>query len=223
MNGRPVTINEIKKIIELRKTGHSLPEIMKATNRGSSTVFHYAKNVHVLPMYANILKIKRGGSKNKAEKAWHTANVTASQIFDNSFNRVNRLILLAGLYWGEGSKRELSLINSDPTLIKTFVLCLQDLGIRTSELKVSLRLHEELNVKDSIKYWSHLLNVNPRLISSIEVIEGKEKGKLKYGMCRIRVAKSATYFKLLMSLIGNIRNQFNAAVVQRIEQGTPKP
>ncbi len=53
------------------------------------------------------------------------------------------------------------------------------------------------------------------------------------GFCRIihqwekvellkRSMNGARYFKLIMSMIHLIREQFNAAVVQRIEQETPK-
>lgn len=40
-------------------------------------------------------------------------------------------------------------------------------------------------------------------------------------MCRVRVAKGGSYFKLIMSMIDLIKSDFNAAVVQWIEQRSP--
>ncbi len=58
MRGKPISQNEIKRIKYLRERGWSLPEIIKVTKRGSSTVFKYAKDVSVLAKYRNTLKEK---------------------------------------------------------------------------------------------------------------------------------------------------------------------
>ncbi len=223
MRGKPITKKEISKIIRLRKTGHSLPEIVRALQRGSSTVFKYTKDVEIPSPYLSQLKIKRGGSRKRANKAWGEARLQADKRMSRSLSADQRLYLLVGLYWGEGNKTELNLINSDPGLIKTFISCLSDLGIRKDQIKIGLRIHDDIRAADAIDFWSHLLSINASAIRSIEIIKGKKTAKLRYGMCRVRVAKSAPYFKLLISLINKVKDSFNAAVVQRIEQGTPKP
>ena len=224
MHGKPITKQEIKKIIELRRTGHSLPEIMRTTKRCSSTVFKYIKNVQVFPKYLSILKIKQGGSRRRADNAWQEASIRAHKMMAGSISKIQRIGILVGIYWGEGNKNELNLINSDPSLIKTFISCLHDIGINNNQIKIGLRLHEEINKDTAVRFWSDYLSMESNKISGIETIKrGNKKGKLKYGMCRVRVAKSAPYFKLIISLINEIRLHFNAAVVQRIEQGTPKP
>ena len=114
-------------------------------------------------------------------------------------------------------------MNSDPGLIKVFVGCLYEIGVPKDNIKINLRLHDDIDRNKAIIFWAKLLSIEPARIGKIEVIQGKKTGKLKYGMCRVRVAKSATYFKLIMSLISIIKTRFDAAVVQRIEQGTPKP
>lgn len=42
-------------------------------------------------------------------------------------------------------------------------------------------------------------------IQKIDIIQGKKVGKLKFGMCRLRVEKSSKEFKLLLSLINVIK------------------
>ncbi len=138
-------------------------------------------------------------------------------------SREQRLLLLLGIYWGEGNKRELNLINSDPALIKTFLSCLYDMGMKKEELRITLRLYDGIDKEKSRRFWAKLLSIRIKDIRNINTIQGNKIGKLKYGMCRVRVAKSAPYFKLIMSLLSEIKERFNAAVVQRIEQGTPKP
>ena len=223
MNGRPITQKEIDRIVSLRKTGHSLPEIRKVLGRGNSTVFRYIKKVEVLPEYISALKLKQGGSSKRSHQNWETARAQADTLLKDPLSKEQRLCLIAGLYWGEGNKKELNVINSDPALIKVFISCLEDFGVKKEHLKIGIRIHDDIDKKQAVLFWSHYLLIRPEDITSISVIKGKKVGKLKYGMCRVRVAKGGTYFKLLISLISNIKRQFNAAVVQRIEQGTPKP
>ncbi|MFA6554004.1 MAG: hypothetical protein WCS89_00670 [Candidatus Paceibacterota bacterium] len=217
MNGIPITQSEIDSIISLRKTGHSLPEIRRITKRGSSTVFKYIKNVPIPSKYISILKTKQGGSKKRAKKAWDEADAKAQELIGNPLSLEQRLCLLIGIYWGEGTKKELNLINSDPQLIKVFVSCLQDIGIAKEQLKINLRLYNGISKREAILFWSNILDIKPERIGKIEIVHGQKIGKLKFGMCRIRVAKGAQYFKLLISLINEIKKKFNALVVQRIE------
>ena len=210
MRGKPITPEEIRQIIQLRKTGHSMPEIMKATRRGSSTVFKYMRNVKVLPEYTTTLRIKQGGSRERMNIAWDQAHSRAHEMLRSALSKEQMLCILAALYWGEGNKTELNMINSDPALIKVFMECLYNIGVKREMFTVSLRLHDDIDKQKAIKFWSKYLSINQKSITSIEIVKsGMKKGKLEFGMCRLRVAKSATYFKLLMSLISEIKRQFN--------------
>ena len=204
-------------MVSLRRGGHSLPEIMRATQRGSSTVFAHVKNVQVLQANIQSLKLKQGGSRERSQKAWAEASTRAKEILGTSLSEDQRLFLLLGIYWGEGNKKELNLINSDPGLIKTFISCLKDIGVENDELKISLRIYEDIDRRKSIRFWSDFLSIDQGRITSVEVLRGRKSGKLEHGMCRVRVAKSATYFKLLTSLIREVKKHFDALVVQRIE------
>ena len=196
---------EIRKIKELRETGHSLNEIKNIINRGYGTIFRYIKDVEVLPNYQESWRIKRGGSKKRSENEWVNSREKALSLIGN-LGIKERMIILSCLYWGEGNKTELNVINSDPHLIRTVLVCLKDFGIEDSELKVSLRLFKEINQKEAITFWSKVLNLPDGFINKIDVVEGNKPGKLKYGMCRIRVKKSGKYFKLIMSMIDLIKS-----------------
>ena len=74
-------------------------------------------------------------------------------------------------------------------------------------LKISLRLYENISPTKAIAFWANNLGVSERSISSIQIVPGNKIGKLEYGMCRIRVKKSSSYFKLLMSMIALLKDQ----------------
>lgn len=223
MNGVPLSSNELEKVIALRKTGHSISEIHNITKRGKATISRLIKEVPVLEKYKEILKEKQGGSKVRASKRWKSIREEA-QILINDVNLQRQLLVLSCLYWGEGNKKEFSLINSDTDLIKTVLCILIEIGVPIERIKVSLRIYSDLNYESVIKFWSDFLNIPETKFGKVDVIEGKKQGKLKYGMCRIRIQKGEYYFKLIMSMIDLVKLKYkNAAVVQRIERGTPKP
>ncbi len=195
---------EIDKIKSLRETGHTLYEIKTLTKRSNGTIWKYIKGVSVLPEYQEIWKAKRGGSKAKSNRDWKEAQNKASSIIKN-VNFKEKMLILSCLYWGEGNKNELNLINSDPSMIKVIISCLKDLGVQNSELKISLRLFENIDKKKAISFWTRTLMLPKNTIQKIDVIKGNKIGKLEYGMCRLRVKKGGKYFKLIISMIDLIR------------------
>jgi DNA-binding transcriptional MerR regulator len=204
MGKRVLDENIVQKIKRLRQTGHSLSEIRKITGKGNSTVFKYIKDVNVLPEYLESLKIKQGGSKNRSNKNWEIAKNKADKLLPK-IEKNQRLILLAALYWAEGRKVDFDIINSDPELLRVFIECLRDIGINTKDIKVSLRLYEDIDSIQARKYWRKTLKINDDQITGTNIIRGKKVGKLKYGMCRVRIVKGGDTFKLIMSLVNRIK------------------
>lgn len=203
---KPVLEKQIvDKIIALRKTGHSLPEIQKITNKGSATVYKYCKDVEVLPEYKEELRSKQGGSKRKASIEWEAARDFASQSF-LKIKKEQRLIILACLYWAEGRKADFDLINSDPELIRIFAECLKELGVTKEEFRISIRVYADIDKEKAVAFWTKTLQIKKSQVVSVNTIVGKKEGKLKYGMCRIRIVKGGRYFKQTMSLIERIKD-----------------
>lgn len=200
MRGRPITLSEIKRIRILRQTGHSLPEIRKIVGRGNSTVHKLIKNIVVAEPYASLLRAKQGGSKARSVNHWGQAVQDAQNRIGRISHR-DRILILAALYWGEGNKSELNLINSDPELVRVFISCLRDIGVRSGDLRVSLRLYEDIPRRKTLLFWSDVVSLPASRFGRVDVLKGNKKGKLKYGMCRVRVKKASRSFKLIMSMI----------------------
>lgn len=197
--------NEINTIITLRKKGKTLGEIKKLVPKGKTTIFAYIKDVVPYKKYATLLEDKKHGTKKKAEREWIIAresmNKKIGQITDRD------LILMAGmLYWAEGTKHyDLNLINTDSVLMKVFLKGLLALGVPKKHIKINLRLYSDLDEEKSIKYWLKELKLTRKNFISINYLEGKKKGKLPFGMCRLRVKNGALYFKQLMSIINLVK------------------
>ena len=194
----------IDKIIQLRRRGHSLPEIRKIVGKGSATVSKYIQEVDILPEYYNIWKNKQGGSKIRADQKWKEANNKARKIV-SSLNRKERLLIAACLYWGEGTKTELNLANTDPDLVRVFIECLKDIGVTKDRLRITIRIYEDIDKNKAMVYWAKVIGIPKSQILGVNILNGKKSGKLKYGMCRVRVTKGAQYFKILKSVIELIK------------------
>lgn len=204
MGKKVLDAKQIKEIIDLRKTGHSLPEIKRITGRAAGSVSKYIKGVEVLDEYKEILKEKQGGSKERAKKNWLESQDVAAKLIGSVSDR-DRVIFLAGLYWGEGTKKELNLINGNPFLVKSFIQGLYVLGVSRKDLKINLRVYSGMKELDIKEYWSKFLDVPRTQFGKSEMLKGVDFNKLPQGMCRVRVTKGGEYFKQIISVIDFIK------------------
>jgi hypothetical protein len=211
---------KINLIKALRSRGKTLSEIKNTVHAGKGTIFKYIKDVQIKEEFKESFMLKRFNSKNLSKIGWQNAEIMAKKIL-LPLRKQNSFATLAALYWGEGNKRELNLINSDPALIRVFVECLYSIGVKKEDLKITLRMYEDNDVSKIKRFWSNLLEIPTSQISNINILKGKKEGKLKFGMCRVRVKKGGKYFKLIISMINLLKSHYNAAVVQWIEQDTP--
>ena len=207
MSRRKINVEDVCRLVDLKKQGHSIHEMKKITGHGYGTICRYTKETQILPEYYNQWAIKRGGSKRIAENKWETAREHANS-FIKALSKTDKLLILACLYWGEGTKKgDFCIMNSDPELIRVFVDCLDSLGVHKSRLKVSVRIYEDVHKINAIKFWAKTVGISPMSIVSVNVLNGKKRGKLPHGMCRLRIAKGEEYLKLVMSLIEVIKNR----------------
>lgn len=203
MRKLPVAIQN--KILQLRIAGKSIPEISQELGIGKTTVQRYVCHVTVTGGSLDRLRLRQGGSRERALA--HRAY--ASQEADKLLGQISirdQLMLIIGLYWGEGTKRDFEIINSDPALIATFISSLKVLGITQERLGVSIRIHRGISVPLAVKYWSKVTGVSAERIKRVEVIDGKKKGKLKFGMCRVRVHSGIKERLLLQAMISRVGN-----------------
>lgn len=189
----------IGRIKFLRTNGYSIPEISQTLTVARSTVFRHVKDVEILPSFYRILMSKRGGSIRRKLIKEQKALEEAKQ-FTGLTDR-EKTLFLSALYWGEGSKKDFGLSNTDPNMVRVFVTILrQTLGIADDRLRVSVRIFEDLDKDKCLSFWSEVVGIPKERFVGVNVLVGKKKGKLVYGMCRIRVKKGGDLLKKLTAI-----------------------
>lgn len=71
-----------------------------------------------------------------------------------------------GLYWGEGTKKNLRTVrlgNTDPYLVKAFLTFLRKIyGINDSKLRFALQIFTDMNQKKEEKFWREFLKIDAK-------------------------------------------------------------
>lgn len=196
----------VQKIINLRKSGHSLNEITQQVKCSRTTVYRYIQDVSVGGKYLELLKRKQGRSAYRSELMWNEERERAER-FLSEINEREIFFLLVGLYWGEGTKRELNLINGDPRLMRVFLRGLYSLGVRSEDIRMNLRVFGAHNMNKTKSFWLSQLKLTPDNLVGFEILPNNGGVRLPHGMCRIRVVKSQRFFKRIMSMIHLLGNE----------------
>lgn len=206
-----LTSEKLREIKKLRSHGYSLPEISRKVEVGQGTVWRHIQGVKILDEYKKIWLEKRKPSVKRRNEALKNANVLARRVIVNLSNK-EKLLILASLYWAEGAKVDFNLTNTDQNLIRFFVHGVRDvLGIPEDRLRLNIRVYEDMDRDMCVNFWLGVTGLTLKNLSSVNVLFGKKSGKLKYGMCRIRVTKGGSVLKYLV------------AVRQRIIKSIKKP
>jgi len=110
----------------------------------------------------------------------------------------NKDLLLLGLglgiWWGEGYKRHKGAVrvgNSDPRLIKAFLMFLKDIcGVRDNKFRFGLQVFNDIDPHEAKRYWVKELNVSsvqflPKVVMTPKRGLGTYKHRSKYGVLTI--------------------------------------
>ncbi len=98
-----------------------------------------------------------------------------------------------GLYWGEGTKANLSAIrlgNTDPELLKIFLKFLvRFFNIRLSDCRFGLQIFTDINTAEALDFWSKKLRIHKRQFYKVTVTRsgslGTYRRKSQYGVVTI--------------------------------------
>jgi len=189
----------IIQIQTLRSQGLSLPEIKKKVHIGYGTIFRYIQGIEINSKFETFWRGKRGGSIKRKLIAERDASEKASHIGLN-LSEKEKILILAVLYWAEGSKKDFGLINSDPELIRVFIHGLVSiLHVPLERIRVSVRIYEDLDKDTCLTFWSSITKISAKEIHT-DIIRGRKTGKLLYGMCRVRLLKGGNELKYLKAV-----------------------
>ena len=191
--------DKIKKLKQLRRKGYSINELVKELSIPKTTVWYHIQSVRVLPQYASALKAKRGGSAKRTEMNWKKAQEHAKELLMSPYREL--AIVLAMLYWGEGSKKRCEFINSDGRMIEIYLFSLRNmLNIKEKDIQPTLRIFSGMDRSECLDYWSKITKIAKSKFV-VRLNDGCTRGRTKYGMCRITIRKGGNFLKLIRSLI----------------------
>ncbi len=206
--------------IRLRKQGMSYTQIKKIIGVSKSTLSCWLQK---FPLSEEQIKeFQRQGWK-KSEVSREKFRNTMRQKKEKRLRRIftvqqkeifpltKRDIFLAGLflYWGEGTKCRsdgLSISNSDPSIIKFFILWLsKSLKVPKKNLRVSLQLYCDMEIDKETKFWSETLGVSRSQFIRPYIKESSSerinhKGGFGHGTCNVRVNSVFLAEKIFMSV-----------------------
>jgi hypothetical protein len=57
-----------------------------------------------------------------------------------------------------------------------------------------------MDAKKCLNFWSKVVNLPKEQFQHVSVLAGKKKGKLEFGMCRVRVSKGGDLLKKIQAV-----------------------
>ncbi|MGP7996298.1 MAG: hypothetical protein ACLPKI_03015 [Streptosporangiaceae bacterium] len=201
---------------ELRQAGLDYEEIAGTLGVSKSSVSLWVRDMPRPPRlsYEECRKRAAAGARRywAAERAAREARREAARAAAAAEIGVlsPREILLAGAiaYWCEGAKSKphnisehICFVNSDPGLIKFFLVFLSTAGVDSSQLRFSIQIHESADVQATEEFWLRVTRAaptqfrrttlkrhNPRTVR-------KNVGADYHGCLRIDVLQSADLYR----------------------------
>jgi transcriptional regulator with XRE-family HTH domain len=210
----------------LRKKGLSVKDIARQIGVSKSTISVWTRDIvltieQLEDLRKSMLKGAELGrfrsAKLKREKRLATIERLRNEGIRILAKIDQRELLIAGLglYWGEGSKkgREFSFCNSDPEMVKFFLIWLKNcFGIQAEDLKCSIGInHIHTGREEKVKnFWMQVLGVKADQFTKT-TFKKTNNGKVyenfndHYGTIRIRIKKPGELYYKVIGLIEGLK------------------
>lgn len=211
--------------IALRKKGKSIIEISRELSVSKASVSRWCMGIVLseeqianleknrsavrYQVILEIAKRKHEKRENEILKLRHTGAKYAGK----KMSQKELMMLGSALYWGEGIKnRRTGLINSNPGLLKVFILWLEKIwNVPKSRLILTIRLNSahKHRVKTIEKYWSETLGIPLDQFSRTLFIDVVHKKKYDnedkyFGTVTVYVKNGGNLNHILLGLISGI-------------------
>ena len=188
-----------------RQNGLSIHELMSKYSLSKTTVWHHIHTVKLSEEQQQILKKRQGGSHNKYVLEVERSKLIAKELL---FGKNRELVIATTmLYWAEGHKKAFVFTNTDLKMLLLHQRFLYDvLKISPNAISILIRTSDPIIPKIAHQYWSKALSL-PLKNLTISHDNVQNKTRTKYGICRVMVAKSSFYLKVVLSLIELIQDE----------------
>lgn len=159
-----------QKALIMRQKGMSYSQIKEKLSVNKSTLSGWLQN---FPLSENRIRELRDNNPIRIEHYRNTMRAKKEARLKEVYKKVSkdignlskRDLFLAGLflYWGEGTKAQNSsvvLTNTNPNMLKFFIKWLELFNIKRKDLKIKLHLYSDMNIKQSLDFWSKELKIS---------------------------------------------------------------
>jgi transcriptional regulator with XRE-family HTH domain len=216
---------EMQEAIRLRQQdGLPIREIAKKLGVAKSSVSLWVRDVELSPQQKEVLlgknpvynrQLEGGKARKEASRKEREKFQEEGRDLVKERTSQTMLALCAGLYWGEGSKNKnvLSITNTDPQLLLTFISFLkQYFDVQPDQIAISIQLQasNEKTLEEVEKYWletlslpSESLRKSMRKASPTRVWQ--KNSKYPNGICRLTICKT----QLVQQVFGVIKELAN--------------
>lgn len=209
-------LKDHEKALALRRQEMSYSQIKKILGVSKSTLSDWLKDY---PLSKERIRELRDWNEQRIERCRETKRKKKEKRLNGFYQKQKRVIFplskrelyLSGLflYWGEGSKGQLtnlSISNSDPSIIIFFIYWLgKSLFIPKKKMRVHLQLYNDMNIEKETKFWSKTLKIPLSQFSRPHVKKSSSerinhKGGFGHGTCQLRIGGARIAEKRHMAL-----------------------
>jgi len=158
-----------QKALVMRQKGMSYSQIKEKLKVSKSTLSNWLND---MPLSEKRIKELRDNNPIRIERYRNTMRAKKDARLEEVYKKVSkdigiiskRDLFIAGLflYWGEGTKAQNSLValtNTNPNMLIFFMKWLKLFGVENKDLKVKLHLYSDMDIKQSLDFWSKKLKI----------------------------------------------------------------
>ncbi len=185
-----------------RQAGASITDLMKKYSLPKSTVWHHTRGIVLSFEQTSLLRSRQASGKRRSEEKWKQAEVEARKLLLNFKEKDIWPVLLAALYWSEGTKKSgFVFTNTDKEMVRVFLKILRTkLRVKNEDLDILVRTSGKMDAGICRTYWGKVAGVSSNVIR-INYNAVQNRSKTEYGICRITLRKGGYHLKLMHCLI----------------------
>lgn len=200
-----------EKVLQLRAEGKSYSQIREVITVSKSTLSVWLKNKPLTPSQLGMLQ---GKNEKRIENFRSKMLIKRNEKIKKSLVEASkdigifsqRDIFVGGifLYFGEGSKttkNTTALTNSNPFILKFFILWLGYLNVKRSRIRAKLYLYKDMDKEKEIIFWTKSLNITRNQIRGPYVKSSNQsdityKNSYGHGTCTVLVEDAVLFRKV---------------------------
>jgi hypothetical protein len=193
------SLSVVKSIRKDRLFGLSIPQLVEKYSIPKTTIWHHVHDIVLPDNIKREILARQGGSIQRKLGRIRDAETRASSLLcgkDREF-----VVAVAMLYWAEGHKKSFIFTNTDELMLRVYIKFLNEvLEINKDDYRILIRTSDPIVPASAVSHWSNVLDL-PASAFVVNHDNIQNRTKTKFGICRIMVAKSNYYHKIMLSLI----------------------